>query len=271
MALKRTVETLEAVGEKFRALYEPKDGKFVLSSEIEVEGTVDKSKLDEFRTNNVALLKERDELKAQYAGVDPVKYAELSALAQKAKADADAAQEAAAKKAGEWDKLMTQRTKEQADAAKAEYQAKLDAQTLENKTLRTNLEKLAVEQAILTAAAGTIADTASEDILSRARSIFSLDASGNPVAKGPDGQLLSTADGSPLTIKAWVELMKVKAPHLFKGSSGGGATNNANSGAGGEGPNPFAKATWNLTQQGKLLKTNSDKARQLASLAGVKL
>lgn len=251
-------------------MYESKDGKFVLIAEaMEVEGTVAKEKLDEFRANNIQLLKERDELKAKYKDVDPEKYNQLSAEAQKAKEAADAATEAAAKKAGEWDKLMAQRTKEEADKAKADYQKQLDTEKVVNTTLRQQLEKLAVEQAILSAATGSVQDTAVEDLLLRAKTIFTLNAEGTPIAKGPDGQVLSAADGTPLTPRSWVEQMKVKAPHLFKGSSGGGAANNA-SGAGGEGPNPWKKETWNLTNQGKLRRTDPEKARRLAIQAGQK-
>ena len=37
---------------------------------LDVEGAVEKSKLDEFRHTNVSLLKERDELKQRYEGID---------------------------------------------------------------------------------------------------------------------------------------------------------------------------------------------------------
>ena len=33
--------------------------------------SVDKSKLDEFRTTNITLMKERDELKTRFEGIDP--------------------------------------------------------------------------------------------------------------------------------------------------------------------------------------------------------
>lgn len=35
--------------------------------------------------------------------------------------------------------------------------------------------------------------------------------------------------------------------------------------------NPFAKETWNMTEQGKMFRENPEQARQLAAAAGVKL
>jgi hypothetical protein len=45
-------------------LYAEREGGWVL----DVDGAVEKSKLDEFRNTNVALLKERDDLKKRYDG-----------------------------------------------------------------------------------------------------------------------------------------------------------------------------------------------------------
>lgn len=49
-----------------------------------VEGAVDKSKLNEFRTTNVALLKGRDELKQRFDGIDPDEAHRLMEAHQKA-------------------------------------------------------------------------------------------------------------------------------------------------------------------------------------------
>ena len=49
------------------SLYAEREGAWVL----DVDGAVDKSKHDEFRTTNFTLLKERDDLKKRYEGIDP--------------------------------------------------------------------------------------------------------------------------------------------------------------------------------------------------------
>ncbi len=48
------------------AHYVERDGAWVL----DVEGAVDRSRVDEFRANNVALMKQLDELKARFNGID---------------------------------------------------------------------------------------------------------------------------------------------------------------------------------------------------------
>ncbi len=75
-------------------------------------------------------------------------------------------------------------------------------------------------------------------------------------------------DNNPIGVDDVLKPMKEASPHLFK-IPGGGYTP-----AGGGNPpagNPFAKDTFNLTEQGKLLKENPEQARQLAAVAGIKL
>ncbi|MGD0614233.1 MAG: hypothetical protein ABSA69_02190 [Verrucomicrobiota bacterium] len=43
-----------------------------------MDGAADKSKLDEFRSTNVALLKERDDLKKRFEGIDPDEFRRLA-------------------------------------------------------------------------------------------------------------------------------------------------------------------------------------------------
>lgn len=74
-------------------------------------------------------------------------------------------------------------------------------------------------------------------------------------------------DGSPIGIEETVKPLKESSPHLFKAEAGGGYKPNG----GGNPPavNPFAKDTYNLTEQGRLLKENPTQAKQLAASAGV--
>lgn len=76
-------------------------------------------------------------------------------------------------------------------------------------------------------------------------------------------------DGKPIGIEDVLKPLKESSPHLFKSGTGGGYNP-----AGGGAPtvkNPFAKDTWNMTEQGKLFRENPEQARQLAAAAGVKL
>jgi hypothetical protein len=59
MALKYKFKTKDEIPGEHLALYAERDAAWVL----DVEGAAERAKLDEFRHTNVALLKERDELK----------------------------------------------------------------------------------------------------------------------------------------------------------------------------------------------------------------
>ncbi len=67
MALKFKTKSKDEVPAEHLSLYTERDGAWL----FDVEGAVEKAKLDEFRTSNVALLKERDELKQRYDGLEP--------------------------------------------------------------------------------------------------------------------------------------------------------------------------------------------------------
>lgn len=74
-------------------------------------------------------------------------------------------------------------------------------------------------------------------------------------------------EGNPVGIDDVVKPLKESSPHLFKAEPGadykpaGGGTPPAK--------NPFAKDSFNLTEQGKLLRENPAQAKALASAAGV--
>lgn len=76
-------------------------------------------------------------------------------------------------------------------------------------------------------------------------------------------------DGKPIGIDDVLKPMKESSPHLFKADKPGGY----NPAGGGNPPasNPFAKESFNLTEQGRLLREDPTQARQLAAAAGIKL
>lgn len=85
------------------------------------------------------------------------------------------------------------------------------------------------------AAAAGVYPSAIEDVLLRARSIFSVDDTGAPVQFGEDGEtVIMGKDGkTPYSPKEWMEEMKVKCPHWFpNGNGGGGAHGNRGKGSG---------------------------------------
>lgn len=77
-------------------------------------------------------------------------------------------------------------------------------------------------------------------------------------------------DGKVIGLDDVLKPMRESFPHLFKNAGGTGGYDPA---GGGKPPvnNPFAKETYNLTEQGRLFKQNPEQARQMAAAAGVKL
>lgn len=76
-------------------------------------------------------------------------------------------------------------------------------------------------------------------------------------------------DGKPIGVEDILKPMKESSPHLFKKYNPGGY--DPAGGSGGQMKNPFAKETFNLTEQGKMLREDPTQARELAAAAGVKL
>lgn len=73
-------------------------------------------------------------------------------------------------------------------------------------------------------------------------------------------------EGKPVGVEDVLKPLKEAAPHLFKADGNGGYKP-----AGGGNPpakNPFAKDSFNLTEQGKLLRDDPTRAKELAAAAG---
>ena len=62
MALKFKAKSKEEIPAELQSHYVERDGALVL----DVEGAVDRARVDEFRNSNVALMQERDELKRRF-------------------------------------------------------------------------------------------------------------------------------------------------------------------------------------------------------------
>ncbi len=76
-------------------------------------------------------------------------------------------------------------------------------------------------------------------------------------------------DGKPVGVDDIVKPMKEASPHLFKADPG--PDYKPNGGGNPPSKNPFAKDTFNLTEQGRLLRENPEQAKQFAAAAGVTL
>ena len=181
MALKFKYAAKADVPAEHAGLYAERDGAWVL----EVEGAVDAARLGEFRQTNIAQAKQLEELRSQYAGLEPAVVKEL--LADKQKLD-----DAAALKAGGIDALVAGRVK----ATKAELQAQLDKEREERDRLARALSAITIDQAVTSEATKRgVRPTAVEDLAARARTVFVLvdgvpravEADGKTVKYGRDG------------------------------------------------------------------------------------
>ena len=257
MPLKFKYPTREEIPAQHASLYVERDGGWVLDA----EGVVEKSKLDEFRNTNVALLKERDELKQRFDGIDPVEVRKLAEQKRKLEEEQQL-------KAGELDKVIESRLK----TAKAEWDKQFTAVTTERDALNARLTAIQIDQGVITVATKRgLRPTALPDITARARAVFKL-VNGVPQAFEADGQTARMGkDGfTPMTLEEWVDVQVSEAPHLFESNAGGGAAGNASGGGAttrAAVKNPFRKETWNLTEQMKVTKTDPQLAARLKAAA----
>lgn len=258
MALKYKFKTREEIPTELQSLYAERDGAWTL----DVEGVAEKSKLDEFRATNVNLLKERDDLKKRFEGIDPDEFRRLAEEKRKLEL------QAAGHKPEEIEKIVVERVK----GLKADWDKQLASVTSERDALMTRLTAIQIDQGVITTATKRgLRPTAIPDITSRARTVFKL-VNGVPQAFEPDGKTVRYGkDGvTPMTLEEWVDAQVSDAPHLFESNAGGGAAGNGSGGAGGSSrsvKNPFRKETWNLTEQMKLQKSDPALAARLKAAA----
>lgn len=247
-------EEFDKLTKEHQGLYEEDGaGRWVL----QVEGAVPKKQLDDFRATNIELRKkveafgditaeEAKELKAKKgefeAGNDPKKIEEL----------------------------VNGRV---ADLKKA-HETELGNLRTENQTLKQKQAQTIIDAAITEA--GTKAGIragALPDLLGRARGYFQIGEDGESiVANDAQGQPIYI-NGEKASPAGWVGLMAKDAAHLFEASGGGGSStqNKGGSQTTTTGANPWAQGTWNLTQQGTIIREDKQRARQLAAAAGVTL
>jgi hypothetical protein len=234
MPLQSVVDTLDAIPEAIRDAYVERDGKFHLNS---IDGFVSKSKLDEFRDNNIAARKELDALRKQFEGVDPEKFREFAELDRQKR-------EKKLLDAGELEKVFEERI----GPMRSDHEKKLAAVIAERDAATKRLDALLIDDALRAAAlkAGVL-PAAADDVLFRGRSVFRLTEGKATAYKGENP--LYGKNGEPVTIDEWVSGLSESAPHLFAASTGGKAPNNANQG--GTGAKTMTRAQWDALPAGE--------------------
>ena len=255
MPLKYKFKSRDEIPAELQSHYIERDGAWTLDA----DGVVEKSKLEEFRATNVAVMKERDDLQKRFEGIDPDEVRQLAAEKQKLLEERQL-------KAGEADKVIETRLK----TARVEWDKQHGVVVAERDALTSRLTAIQIDQAVVAEATKRgLQATAIPDINSRARTNFKL-VNGVPQAFEADGQTARMGkDGvTPMTLAEWVDALVSDAPHLFEANAGGGAAGSGSGGAGNRSvKNPFRKESWNLTEQMKLQKSDPQLAARLKAAA----
>lgn len=255
MALKFKYKSKEEVPAEHLSFYVERDGAFVLDA----EGAVEKSRVDEFRNNNVALKKQLDETLKRFEGIDPDEARKL--LEQKQKLE-----EGQLLKEGDVEKIVLARVKTAIEPIEKRAQAAEQSAV----KLSERLAEIEINRAAIVAATKLgLRASAIPDLTLRARTVFRM-VDGKAVAFDADGKTpLYGADGlTPLTLDEWAAKLVVEAAHLFEPNAGGGATGSSSGGTGYSGKNPFKRgADWNLTEQMKITKRDPKLAERLKAAA----
>jgi hypothetical protein len=221
MSLKPIVATLDDLPDDIKKLYRKReDGKYAL----DVEGLVEREKLDEFRSNNVSLKEEIEKLRQQmeaFKGIDPAKYKELLAKMQ-------TDEEKKLLEAGKIEEVVTQRTARM----RAEFQEQLQAKDKLIVKLEGDVNKAYQERAThiidseLRRAVDNpelgfqpgVADLLKEQVLKEF-----VYRDGKVVRVKPDGNLVYGKGGDPGSLHEFLQDIIKERPYLVKASNGGGA------------------------------------------------
>lgn len=291
--LKAIVTDINTVDEAHRPFYVEKDGKHVLNVT-----PVDGFELDDVKGLKSALGAERN-IKAQleaklkpYEGLDASASRQameaLAAFGELTPAKAKEAVETAARLSAidpknEAERLAAEKITQATTTLQGQFGVRekeltdqIAALQAAGKGLTEQLETLMVGNAIKSelATLNPVDDARDALELLASKSIRTsvkdgkivvevLDAAGNPRIK--DHHM------TPFTVADLLAEIKETKPGLFKAENKSGVGIAPNSGAGGNagGVNPWAKDTWNFSEQMKLLNSKPDLAKQLKSQAGV--
>lgn len=235
MKLKPLIDSLEGVPEPFHQYYTKRaDGKYVLELDGIPPGLAEATKVDEFRTKNIELMRLNDELKTRALTPEELESYNKLKKEQEDNKDKKLISE------GKIEELVAQRTERMRNTYEAQIAALTTAQDDLKKKLDAatgHLSAVVIDSEVSKAvtSVGQVRQGAMTDILGRAKMVWRLGEDGKPLAMKGD-QPLYAADGrTPLSFQEWATSLVSEAPYLFEGSSGGGSGNEGKGGGGGGG------------------------------------
>lgn len=254
MALKTIYSSQDEIPEQHRDLFTERNGQWELTG---VEGIKTQADVDRLQT---ALNKERSDHKETKTSLD--KFNGLDPDEVHAQLDKIPALEAAASgKAQELDEAQRRQLLAPLERQIANLTKERDDAVVERDSLKGERRSDKIRAALTDAAVkGKIIDTALDDVLLYGERVFDLNEDGSIIVKDGVG---FTPGIDP---NSWLQDMQAKRPHWWPPSQGGGA--GGSGGVGSDGPNPWRKDQWNMTEQGRIYRENPERAAQLAKMAG---
>lgn len=263
-----TVDSLDAVPEKYRAFYSDDDGEFKLDDAL--SGKITKL------VNTI----EKERTRAKDSSREAKAWAEIGSTPEEVKAKLEGLETAHASEIEKLQKLIDEKGDSGAkiDKIKAEIQKAAQAEIEKAKasvtqmegTLRTHLMEAAAKTAIAEAK-GKVKPLLPYVL----QKLSFVNENGQYVVRvvDEDGETRVTKDGKDMGIRELVEELKSDNDFsaLFDGTgtSGSGSRPNGSAGGGGGSPsvNPWAKDTSNLTEQMRIARENPGLAKKLQAQA----
>lgn len=232
MKLPKSVKDLNNIPDRFRSWYQQNGDEWVRRDELDVDDedpSALRTKVKEMRETNIAVMKERDELKKlkeALGDVEPDQVKEL--LASKDKAENDEL-----KSKGKIDELVAKRTenyekelKRIREAAQRERDDLTEKLTRASSRLSEIAVRTKVQETFAKSGLKPVSLEAFEDAVERARKVWVLDENGEPVARRNGEPVYSAKKATePLGLEEWASSLASTASHLFvpgQGGNGGG-------------------------------------------------
>lgn len=259
MTLKAILESIDDLSDELKKEYVERNGKF----ELQVEGMKTQADIDRLQS---ALVKERNDHKAVkevlaqlgdrkmdevLAQLDRIPELEAAAAGKIDDAKISELVEGRIKSKlapieRERDRLMQEHKELSGRIAQFE---ELDRTRKIHDSVRSAIDKIQGFQT-----------SAIEDALLYAERMMEIDDAGKVVTRDSVG----VTPG--IDAATWLTEMQGKKAHWWGASFGGGASGNA--GGSGGGSNPWSAEGWNMTEQGRILRENRQRAENLARSAG---
>lgn len=254
-------DTADAIPAAVKGLYTEQDGKFVLTGVTGMKTQADIDRIQE------GLRKEREDHSKTKEALKPFKGLDAAEVQTKL----DRIEELEAANGGKLDedaiaKIVESRLKQ----ATAPLQRQIDDLTETNTTLTADNEKLT--GTITTGSRNEAVRKIASEMKVHGTAIADIElVAANYLEKDETtGKWIVKADAEGVTpgadVKQFMREMQKQRPHWWPKSAGGGAQGSLEGVNGGK--NPFSGDTWNLTEQGQLIRTDRELANQLAVAAG---